>query len=110
MDSRIATYQATIYIAGDLVTARALLREEAYQQWLCVSLTPTEFVFTGAVESGVAIGFVNYPEVSSTPEKIFERAKDIATKLIPKMGQRSALVVGPDQTEWIFVQPPGAYP
>lgn len=77
---------------------------------MCVSLTPIEYIFTGAVEAGVAIGFVDYPEVPSTPAKIFERAKDIATKLIPRMGQRSALIVATDQTEWIFVQPPGAYP
>jgi predicted signal transduction protein with EAL and GGDEF domain len=110
IEPRIPTYQATIYVAGDLATARAFLRDEAYERWLCVSLTPTEFVFTGAVETGMAIGFVNYPEVRSSAEKIFERAKDIATRLIQKLGQRTALVVGTDHTEWISLQPPGAYP
>jgi hypothetical protein len=111
VDSRIvSTYQATIYVAGDLATARAFLRNEAYQKWLCVSLSSCEFIFTGAVESGMAIGFANYPEFPMDPRKIFERAKDIATKLIPVLGQRMAMIVGTDRTEWVTIQPPGGNP
>lgn len=106
----ITTYQATIYVGGDLATARAFLRDAAYQEWLCVSLTPTEFVFTGAVEAGVAIGFCAYPEVPVDPEQIFERARQIATGLVKALGQRTALVVATDRTEWISIEPPGFFP
>jgi predicted signal transduction protein with EAL and GGDEF domain len=106
----IATYQATIYIAGDLATARAFLRREAYESWLCVSLLPIEYVFTGALEVGVAIGFVAYPQVPKTSEQIFERARDIAARLIPALGQQMALVVASDRTVWLTTPPPGAHP
>lgn len=104
------TYQATIYIAGDLATARAFLRTEAYQRWLCVSLTPCEFVFTGGFEPGVAIGFANYPEEGVTPKRIWERARELAEKLLPVLNQTMVLVVATDRTEWLYLRPPGATP
>ena len=106
--STLPTYTATIYIAADEAQARAVLRRECYERGLCVTVTPTTFVYTGGEERGVAIGLVNYPRFPSSPGDLFRRAVEVARRLLGECCQRSALVVAPDITEWICVEPPGS--
>jgi hypothetical protein len=54
------------------------------------------------------VGFVNYPRFPSEPDVLFERAKRLAGRLVPALNQRSALLVAPDRTEWVTIDPPGA--
>mgnify|MGYP005609863077 CR=1 FL=1 len=104
----LPTYTVTLWIAGDIDTARRVVRERAYNLGMCVTVTPTTFIYTGGEESGVAIGFVNYPRFPSTPAAIRAQAREIAETLIAALNQKSALLVATDVTEWISVTPPGA--
>lgn len=104
----VPTYIATIYIAGDIDTAKRWLRGEAYQHGLCVTVTPTSFIYTGGEETGMAIGLVNYPRFPSTQSDLYERAMRIAACLVRELCQKSALVVASDRTEWVSLPPPGA--
>jgi len=104
----VPTYTVTVYIAGDIETARRWLRRECYQAGLCVTATPTTFIYTGGEEAGFAVGFVNYPRFPSTPEEIWARAVIIAGELTIECCQRTALVVATDQTRWVHLAPPGA--
>lgn len=103
----IETYQVTVFVGGDVATAKRWLREECYRSGLCVTVTPTTFVYTGGDEDGLAIGFVNYPRFPSTRDEIWNRAHAIATALVVALCQKTALVVATDRTEWIQVTPPG---
>jgi hypothetical protein len=103
----VETYTARMYIAGDINDAKRLLRAECYQVGLCVTVEPTTFIYTGGEESGIVVGFVNYPRFPSTPDEVFERAVKVAYKLIPALNQKSALVVGSESTAWVTVAPPG---
>lgn len=101
------TRSFTIYIAGDVTDAKRKLRELAYQHGLCVTVTPADFIYTGGEETGVAIGLVNYPRFPSTFDDLQTRAISIAQQLIVALCQKTALVVGPAETHWIVIDPPG---
>ncbi len=95
-----ATYVITLYIGGDVQDARRLMREFCYGTPLCVTITPTTFVYMGGAEEGVAIGFVNYPRFPTSPGALLEVAERVAERLIDEMHQHSALLVAPDATKW----------
>ena len=90
----------SIYIAGDLPMIRYYCREFC-MEGLCVTVTPTEFVFTGGMESGAQIGLVNYPRFPSTPEKIEATAERLTRFLIERLHQHSALIDTPEATIWL---------
>jgi hypothetical protein len=104
----LETYAIRLCIAGDIEQAKIYLRRECYQYGLCVTISPTTFIFTGAEESGMEIGFVNYPRFPSDPKDIHGRAVDLALRLIRELNQKSALLVATDKTTFLHVDPPGA--
>lgn len=104
----VETTTVTIHMAGDIETAKRWLRRHCYEDGLCVTVTAETFIYTGGEEQGLAVGFVNYPKFPTTPGKLFARAIQIAGGLLVECCQRSALVVGPTETTWVCVVPPGA--
>ncbi len=97
--------RVTVYIAGDYQTAKAALRRECFAEGLCVTVTPTCFVYTAGAEDGVAVGFVNYPRFPTTADALFSRAVLVANRLMAELCQWSALVVGPETTMWLSNRP-----
>ena len=94
------TYTATIYLAGDPVVAERVCREYCDEFGLCVTVSPTRFVYTRGEEAGVAVGLVNYPRFPKSPEQITDTAKHLALVLREKMDQESVMIVTPDRTYW----------
>lgn len=107
---RVETYVVRLYMAGSLETAKEVIRKTCYEEGLCVTIEPTTFIYTGGEESGVVVGFVNYPRYPSKPEDLLQRARTMAERLMPAMNQKSALLVASDRTEWLTKEPPGATP
>ena len=68
---------------------------------LCVTVTPTIFVYTNANEHGCIIGLINYPRFPSTPEKILEHAFALAKKLLDEYHQYKVSIICPDKTYMI---------
>jgi len=106
----VDTSVVQIWIGGDEADARRFFRLVSYKVGLCVTVTRTTFVYTGGEESGLCIGFVNYPRFPTTPEILEERALSLVPSLIETLCQRTALVVGPTRTTWVTIDPPGAAP
>lgn len=94
------SFNADIYIAGDLSTIEQTCREWV-DRGACVTVTPTRFVFTGGTETGARIGFINYQRFPSTPEAITGQAIDLAKELIARCYQFSASVVTSHKTFFI---------
>lgn len=94
------TYRAEIFIGGDLSQAQQICREWCMEVGGCVTVTPTEFVFTGGQESGVRVGFINYLRFPSDPSEIFSKAKELAEKLRVGLCQKSYSIVADDKTTW----------
>jgi hypothetical protein len=103
----VDTYQVTIYMAGDINTAKRWLRKEVYERGLCVTIRPETFIYTGGEEEGFAVGFLNYPRFPSYSNELWARAKSIAIELVKECSQKSALLVSTNLTEWISIDPPG---
>lgn len=95
------TFTITLYIAGDAAQAKASLRRECFEEGLCVTLTPTTFIYTGGAEEGVAVGFVNYPRFPTTPIALKDKAQRVARRLMDDLCQRTCLIVAPHETVWI---------
>lgn len=93
------TYTATIYIAGELQQAKNCCRRFC-MEGLCVTVTPTTFVYTGGAEDGVAVGLINYPRFPKTNEEIWEKAISLGMVLMDDLCQHSFTVVSPDKTHW----------
>lgn len=96
-----ASYPVQIWIAGDHAAAIESCQAYCDEVGFCVTVTPTAYVYTGGQEPGVVIGLINYGRFPSTPEAIFERAKDLTLRLIRDLGQESASIQAPDKTLWI---------
>lgn len=89
-----------IYIAGDIETITHTCREYCLCG-LCVSITPTTFVFTGGSETGAIVGLLNYPRFPRAPVEIEEHAKALASKLLADCCQRSCTILCADTTYYL---------
>jgi hypothetical protein len=107
MINSIQTYQVTIACGlresydGPIHTLRdARLACQAYvnKVGLCVTFTPTEFIYTHGREPGVLIGLMNCPRFPTTPSKIKERAITLAQILKDALGQQRVSVICTDET------------
>lgn len=89
-----------VYMAGDIETAKRWLRQECWRSPLCVTVEPTTFIYTGGEETGFVVGLLDYPRFPDRHGILAARAREIAVSLRDECGQKSALVVGPEMTEW----------
>lgn len=105
--TEVPTYTVLLKMAGDIDHAKQILRDECYHEGLCVTIDPTTFIYTGGEESGFVVGFVNYPRFPSAPVQLLARAVQIAEKLISALNQKTALLIAPDKTQWVKIDPPG---
>lgn len=94
------TYEVKIYIAGDLHDIEACCRKFCLSG-LCVTVTPTNFIFTGGYESGACIGLINYARFPTDAGTINDRAMELAKCLLVECCQRSCSVVTPSHTHYL---------
>jgi hypothetical protein len=94
------SYPVSIFIAGDCTTAREACRSHCDEIGLCVTVTPTTYVYTGGEEAGVVVGLINYPRFPAEPAKIEEKAALLGMKLREALGQESFSVQTPTTTTW----------
>ena len=95
------TYAVRIYLSGPIEVAAQVLREECLREPTCVTLDPTTFIYEGGEETGYVVGMLNYPRFPKQVAEIHMRALSLAKILLERTFQRSALVVGPEETTWI---------
>jgi len=95
------TYRVTIFVAGDIGTAKMICQRFCFSEGLCVTLRPTDFIYTGGTESGMEIGLINYPRFPVDSEEIRSTAMRLAQKLVEDLSQWSASIVCPDTTIWL---------
>lgn len=94
------THEVKIYIAGDLNTIEATCRNFCLSG-LCVTVTPTNYIFTGGSETGACIGLINYARFPRLAPEITSLALDLARLLLEKCCQRSCSIVTPDETHYL---------
>ena len=99
--AQTSTYWVKIYIAGPIAVAKQIIRREAKQQGLCVTIEPTTYVYTGGEELGYVVGFINYPRFPAEPSSIWARAEKLAEVLKTETYQSSYTIMDPTQSVWV---------
>ncbi len=78
--------------------AEAIIQKYVNENPVCVSVTPTLFLYTGGTEEGVAVGFINYPRFPTTEDAIKDKALALAELLRAGLRQMVVSVVFPHTT------------
>lgn len=102
IDKSCPSWPVSIFIAGDVDLARETCRVYCNDVGLCVTVTPTCYIYTGGEESGVIVGLINYPRFPSSADRIFERAFDLACGLRHALAQESFSIQTPQETVSYF--------
>lgn len=85
------TFWAKIFIAGPLDVIEQTCREFVLEG-LCVTVTPTKFIYTLGEETGAEIGLINYPRSPTNPDDIMEKACRLAHEVMLATHQGSYTV------------------
>lgn len=99
------TFWARIYMSGPIDAAEQAIRKECLREGLCVTVTPTKYIYTGGEETGFIVELVNYPRFPSTATKITARAEKLAALLLDATYQHSVLLMTPNETKWFSKRP-----
>ena len=95
-----ATWWCRIFVSGPIETAKDILRRECLRDGLCVTISPTTFIYTGGEEAGFVVGMLQYPRFPVGVTVLEDRAIKIADLLRAGCSQKSSLVMFPDRTLW----------
>jgi len=74
------------------------LQEYVNKVGLCVTVTPTTFIYKGGREEGAIIGLINYPRFPTTREKLKQTAEEIAQLCKKRYKQTRVSIEYQDQT------------
>lgn len=95
------TYIIRLYLSGPIDVAKQTLRAECLTAGLCVTIEPTQYIYTGGEEAGYVVGLLNYPRFQTAPEGLRIRAMALMVALLDATHQHSALMVTPEESLWI---------
>ncbi|MCP3668941.1 MAG: hypothetical protein GY814_00580 [Gammaproteobacteria bacterium] len=94
---RCPTFWAKICIAGPIDKI-----EQTCREWCligaCVTVTPTNYIYTMGEERGAEIGLINYPRFPKEPKDIIDQAQELGHELMEKCCQGSFTIMTPDDT------------
>lgn len=105
-----SAYTVSIFMAGDISSATKICRDFCDKEGLCVTVTPTTYVYTGGEEEGFVVGLINYPRFPSTPGAIYATAKALAEELYWRLGQQSYTIQTRDAAFWTSYRTPTPEP
>jgi len=72
------TYSVFIHIAGKIDIIEKVCSEYCSRIGLCVTVTPTNYIYKNGQELGAKIGFINYPRFPDKCENIIDKAEELA--------------------------------
>lgn len=90
-------FWANIYIAGPILQIEQICREYC-ETGACVTVTPTNYIFTMGEQSGVIVGLINYPRFPKTNSEILNDAIALGHELLEQCCQGSFTVMTPKET------------
>jgi hypothetical protein len=100
------TWYANIWIGGDHAQAIKTCREFC-MEGLCVTVTPTSFVYTGGMEEGVCVRLIQYPRFPRPERELMGVAIRLADALRMTLYQHSFTIETPDETHFFSARPEG---
>ena len=103
---RCSTFWAKIYIAGPIAEIEQVCRKHV-MKGSCVTVTPTNYIYTMGEEKGAEIGLIHYPRfpkdatavaTMETKKEILKEAVELAEKICEGCFQGSFTIMTPDDT------------
>jgi hypothetical protein len=101
IEKNVRTYWVKIYMSGSIEEAKQIIRQDCLREGLCVTIEPTLFIYKGGEEIGFVIGLINYPRFPQDKSDIWQRAVELAIKLLEGTYQESVLIMSDHDTQWI---------
>ncbi len=98
LEAELQNYKNQLDSETSISQARNICQTYCNNVGLCVTITPTEFIYTNGSEPGCAIGLINYPKFHSDPDTITKHAIRIATLLKDAYKQNGVTIVTSDET------------
>lgn len=92
------SYSVKIWMAGNVADAEKVCRHFCWDVGLCVTVTPTNYIYTGGEQSGFVVGLINYPRFPALPNVIEETAERLAKALAEELCQKSWTIETHSQT------------
>lgn len=90
-----------LFMAGDIEHAKQVIRRFCAESPVCVTVTPTTFIYRGGEEAGFVVGFRNYPRFPTDSYTLRGMAADLGDRLRAELGQDSWMSVDAGgQTTW----------
>ena len=102
-EQTIDTFTCEICLGGNYDDALRICKEFCNKEGLCVTVSKTEFIYTGGQESGVIVRLVQYPRFPKEKYEIENICFDLGCTLIEGLYQESALIISPDETKWLTI-------
>lgn len=96
----VKSFYANIWIGGDYSVAVQTCREHCQITPLCVTVTPTDFVYVGGMEAGVCVRIMQYPRFPESELVLRGKAWSLADRLRDALCQRSFSIEFPDTTHY----------
>lgn len=94
------TFWVHIFMAGDIAVAKQICRRFCFANGLCVTVSPTDYIYTGGQQAGFVVGLINYPRFPSSPEELFSTAARLAKDLMFDLCEESFSIETPESTHW----------
>lgn len=94
------TFWVRIHIGGPLEVHKQTCREFCLRNTVCVTVTPTLYIYNGAEETGAIVELVQYPRFPAKEEAIWALAESLGEMLLSRGFQRSYLLQSPERTVW----------
>lgn len=95
------TYSVSIYISGPIEVIEHACRSYCSRIGLCVTVSPTKFIYTGGEELGCVVGLINYPRFPKSDLELDKTARDLAKMLLRCSFQDSVLIVSSKESIWL---------
>jgi len=102
---RAPSFSVQICMAGNYDDAQRICRQFCFEVGYCVTVTRTEYVYTGGQESGFIVGLINYPRFPKAPSEITDTAEQLGMRLMEGLCQQSFCIVTPADTIWFSRRP-----
>lgn len=98
------TFTQRIWMAGNYANAEEICRTFC-EQGMCVSIHPTNYIYTGGEESGFCITLINYARFPKDPISLKDLAFSLAMDLMEGLHQQSFSIEGPEETLFFSKRP-----
>lgn len=92
-------YYARLYIAGPLAGIEQCCREYMLKG-LCVTVTPTNYIYTGGEQTGAIIESINYARFPSNEFLIEKNMIELGEKIMMELHQTSFSIVTPNTSKY----------